>query len=148
MPATIRKATKTDHIKLVELLKEAKLPTEDLETVQVTFHVVESDQQLLGCLGMETFGTMALLRSFAVIDEFRNAGLGSLLLDEVMVWSKQQGLSSIYLLTTTAAAFFSKKGFESIQRTDAPLAIQQTSEFSSICPASATLMKLSLNVNL
>lgn len=148
MPATIRKATKDDLTRIVELLKQAKLPTEDLETIQVTFHVVESGQQLLGCLGMETFETMALLRSFAVIDEFRNAGLGSLLLDEVMVWSKQQGLSSIYLLTTTAAAFFSKKGFESISRTDAPLAIQQTSEFSSICPASATLMKLSLNVNL
>jgi amino-acid N-acetyltransferase len=144
MNSAIRKATANDLGNIMALLKKAKLPVEDLESRQVTFHVLESNQQLLACLGMEKLGKIGLLRSFAVTEGYRNSGLGRLLFAEVMKWNKEQAFTSIYLLTTTAALFFSKNGFEKIPRTEAPLEIQLTSEFSSICPSSATLMKFTL----
>jgi mannose-6-phosphate isomerase-like protein (cupin superfamily) len=51
-----------------------------------------------------------------------------------------RGVRDVYLLTTTAARFFERAGFATIPRDQAPLAICQTTEFRSLCPASATFM--------
>jgi len=46
----------------------------------------------------------------------------------------------MYLLTTTAEAFFELLGFRRIERHAAPPEIQRSAEFSSLCPSSATVM--------
>jgi amino-acid N-acetyltransferase len=50
------------------------------------------------------------------------------------------GISQVYLLTNTAANFFAWLGYQVMKRTDAPLPIQSTAQFSSLCPDSAVLM--------
>jgi amino-acid N-acetyltransferase len=52
----------------------------------------------------------------------------------------KNGVKSLYLLTTTADRFFAGLGFRRLQREMAPLAIKSTSQFSSLCPATAVLM--------
>jgi amino-acid N-acetyltransferase len=47
----------------------------------------------------------------------------------------------VFLLTTTAEAFFPKFGFEQIQRIDVPISLQASVEFQSACPASAIVMR-------
>jgi amino-acid N-acetyltransferase len=44
-------------------------------------------------------------------------------------------------LTTTAEHFFPKFGFERIARADVPSSVQRSVEFTSVCPASATVMR-------
>jgi amino-acid N-acetyltransferase len=46
----------------------------------------------------------------------------------------------LYLLTTTAREFFAGRGYRAIDRADAPERIRGTTEFSDLCPASATAM--------
>jgi len=48
------------------------------------------------------------------------------------------------LLTTTAADFFPKFGFEPIARADVPASVQSSIEFTSACPATATVMRKTL----
>ena len=50
-------------------------------------------------------------------------------------------ISALYLLTTTAAGFFPKFGFERIDRCDVPRSVQMSVEFTSACPSSATVMR-------
>jgi amino-acid N-acetyltransferase len=51
----------------------------------------------------------------------------------------------VYLLTTTAESYFPKFGFVQTTREVVPTAVQQSVEFRSACPASAVVMRKTLN---
>jgi amino-acid N-acetyltransferase len=80
------------------------------------------------------------LRSLAVASTERSAGIGNALVNFIEDHAKEKGLKEIVLLTTTAAAYFDKRSYTSIERTNIPEAIKQSAEFRSTCPASATTM--------
>jgi N-acetylglutamate synthase-like GNAT family acetyltransferase len=46
----------------------------------------------------------------------------------------------VWLLTTTARAFFDKLGYAAVDRAGVPGAIRATAQFSALCPDSATVM--------
>jgi len=50
------------------------------------------------------------------------------------------GVSDLYLLTTTADAWFRGHGYSPAARDTAPPAIRATSQFSGLCPAAASLL--------
>lgn len=123
-----------------DLLKENKLPYQDLEESQVAFITKEKDGKLLGCIGIETYGPDGLLRSLAVSDKHKGLGVGKQLLDALCDTSKRNGIQKMHLLTTTADAYFKRYGFSVADRSTAPSAILGTTEFSEICPASSVYM--------
>jgi N-acetylglutamate synthase-like GNAT family acetyltransferase len=47
----------------------------------------------------------------------------------------------VFLLTTTAVPLIARLGFRRIERSEAPATIASTTEFSSLCPASAAIMR-------
>jgi amino-acid N-acetyltransferase len=51
------------------------------------------------------------------------------------------GVPMVFLLTTTAAEFFPRFGFERISREDVPASVKASVEFQSACPASAVVMR-------
>ena len=55
--------------------------------------------------------------------------------------AKEKDIKQLYLLTLTADRFFEKECFERISRESMPEAIQNTTEFTSICPVSSVCMK-------
>ena len=93
-----------------------------------------------GIVGLELFNTVALLRSLAVVQSRRRTGLGSKLVAHAEEYARSRGIKSLYLLTNTAEAFFMHRGYQRISRDYAPCAIQETKEFSEICPVSSTFM--------
>ena len=97
-----------------------------------------------GCVGLERYGTAGLLRSQAVAPSMRGTGVGQLLLNRLLSHAAATGLAHVYLLTTTAEAFFTARGFIPCSRADAPADIQSSTEFASLCPASATCLFLDL----
>jgi amino-acid N-acetyltransferase len=70
--------------------------------------------------------------------------LGATLIDHAEQYAASKGVRSIYLLTTTAEAFFKRLGYERIERSNAPPSIERTREFGGLCPASSALMLKSL----
>jgi amino-acid N-acetyltransferase len=91
-------------------------------------------------VGLELFGTVALLRSLAVVSSRRRAGLGSKLVAHAEEYARNKGIKTLYLLTNTAESFFKHRGYQSTARDDAPVAIRQTREFSELCPVSSAFM--------
>lgn len=105
--------------------------------------IAERNHEIAGLAGVEIHGAHGLLRSVAVTPALRGAGLGAALVHDRIRWADEQGLESIYLLTTTAAEFFKRHGFEIASRDDAPAEIRASKEFSEMCPSTAVFMKLS-----
>lgn len=127
--------------RLTQFLAACDLPVADIgpsETLQ--FFAQEIDDQLCGVVGLELYPPFALLRSLAVAPHCRGNGLGR----ELVAFAEQQaaalGIDTLYLLTTTAAPFFTTLGYTNAARSETPTAIQATAQFSGLCPASSSLM--------
>lgn len=91
-------------------------------------------------VGVELCGASALLRSLVVRPEHRSIGLGAALVEHVEGYARSHGVRAIYLLTTTAEAFFARRGYATEHRATAPPEIAATREFAGICPASSAFM--------
>jgi len=127
----------------IDLLKENKLPTEDINPGTQLF-VVEEVDEVIATIAVEYDYNDALLRSLSVSEKKRNAGIGAELVDFIEDYVRWQGVQNIYILTTTAAAFFAKRGYALIDRSNVPRFIKETKEYSVICASSSTLMKKEL----
>jgi amino-acid N-acetyltransferase len=127
----------------IQLLKKNNLPTEDINPGTQLF-VIEENDSVIGTIAVEYNFDVALLRSLSISEQKRNSGIGQMLVAFIENYVQKQGVQSIYLLTTTAEAFFLKKGYESVDRNEVPDFIKNTKEFSIICSASSTLMKKEL----
>ena len=137
---SFRPATEADWPGIEALMLAASLPLDGARDHLDNFLVGEAGGAL-GCVaGLERYGRAALLRSVAVDGKLRGQGMGERLLDAIKARALQLGIDSLYLLTTTAAAFFGQRGFRRIGRAAAPAVLQASREFQGVCPASATLM--------
>lgn len=124
-----------------QLLSASDLPVADITAQHMRhFFGCGSDSKLAGLVGLELYGDVALLRSLAVTVEMRGSGLGSKLVEYAEGFAREKGVTSLYLLTTTAEAFFQHRGYVRVPREEAPEAIKETTEFSGICPLSSAFM--------
>lgn len=126
---------------LKEVLSSCGLPTDDLYNLpNATFFGISDGGSLVAVVGLEHYGVVGLLRSLAVLPGYRNAGLGDKLVFHVESVAKQQGIEQLFLLTTTAEAYFLRLGYVRATRDSAPEAIKATSQFSGLCPASSAFL--------
>lgn len=123
------------------LLERCKLPATDLSTCPaLRLFGISDGPTLLGMIGLEVYPPVALLRSLAVASEMQHRGLGSLLVEFAEGHASANGITALYLLTTTADAYFERLGYARAGREDAPEAIRTTAQFAGLCPASSTFM--------
>lgn len=141
---TMSAATFGDWPRIAALLTAAALPLDGAEDHLEHFILAQRGAVLLGCAALERYGRNGLLRSVAVTREARGQGLGHALVQEALARARQQELETVTLLTTTAAALFSRFGFQTIAREAAPRPVQDSVEFRDACPATATVMQLDL----
>jgi amino-acid N-acetyltransferase len=138
----IRAASADDLPAVKNLLQAAALPLDGVtDFFPSNYAVGEAGNEVIGAIGVERYGDNGLLRSAVVADAQRGTGLGSRLANERIEWCGRQNMRNVYLLTTTAAPFFEKLGFERVERADVPAEVQQAPEFVSICPSSAVVMR-------
>ncbi|NNC64638.1 MAG: GNAT family N-acetyltransferase [Gammaproteobacteria bacterium] len=130
----------------VALLERFDLPTSDLTPELLkTFISARAADSLLGVVGYEPYERIGLLRSLAVLPTTQCLGLGARLVERIERLAHENGVESLYLLTTDADRYFEKRGYASIEREDVPEVIRTTAQFSSLCPGSATVMVKSLH---
>ena len=126
---------------IIALLATEKLPTKDLPFELDHFLVAEENGTIVGVAGLEIYENNGLLRSVAVDVAFRNKNIAGELLMKIEDLAVSKGLQAIYLLTETAPDYFIKKDYLKTERSEVPSAMQQSSEFSFVCPQSAILLK-------
>jgi len=125
---------------LIAALEAAGLPTDDLHEPSRRFYRFEDAAGLIGYGGLEQIGPNALIRSIVVINSRRGGGQGSAILSWLETEAAEQNASGLYLLTTSATAFFERHGYTALPRSAAPPAIAASRQFSTLCPASAAFL--------
>ena len=140
----IRNATTADLSAVESLLSASDLPLEGVRENFSSFVVAEDRGAITGAIGLEKFGSAALLRSAVVSADNRGSGIGSRLVERVLERAEEEGIDELYLLTTTAEKYFPRFGFTRTTRTAVPDSVQASAEFHGACPASAVAMSLSL----
>jgi amino-acid N-acetyltransferase len=136
----ISAAAPDDEAAIAALLRGAALPHEDFATHLAQFLVARRAGAVVGIIGFERHGHNALLRSLVVAPALRGNGFGDRLVRRLTEMARRKGVKRFYLLTTTAEAFFAKRGFQRIARQAVPATIAATQEFKSLCPVSAVCM--------
>lgn len=139
----MQKATTNDLHIIKKILLEHELPVEDLEN-DITFFVEKKNKDIICIGGLEKYDKYCLIRSIAVVENFKNQGLGTKMTKYLCEQAKLQKFEKIFLLTLTAEKYFPKFGFQKINRDQTPDVIKSSSEFSTVCPDSATVMELEL----
>lgn len=133
-------AVTEDVSAIAGLLREADLPHEDFAPHLAHFLVARRAGELIGAIGAQVDGPDALLRSLVVAPGFRGLGLGDALLKNLEKAAAGWGVQRWWLLTTTAEAFFVKRGFRVVPRSDAPASMAETEEFRGLCPSIAVCL--------
>lgn len=145
----IRAATAADLDAISTLLRSAKLPFEDLQPGGLGDFLVarsapDGTAEPAGLIGLERFADIGLLRSLVVVPSARGAGLGAQLMADLERLAAAAAVRELWLLTIDADAYFERFGYTTRDRADAPPAIRETAEFSTLCPGSAILMSKTL----
>lgn len=128
---------------VLHLLQSLQLPTADIDE-KVLLYLLLHNNRVVATGGLEFYGSCALLRSVGVDALFQGRGFGGHMTRELECLARQAGVKVIFLLTTSAEAYFSRQGYTAISREEAPEDIRQTSQFTSLCPASAVVMRKGL----
>ena len=119
----------------------ARRPGDHLRTMLVA----REGGHVVGSAALEMYADGALLRSVVVAPGRQRQGLGRQLTGAAIRLAIEREAPAIYLLTTTAAGYFPKFGFERITRADVPAGVRTSVEFTSACPSSALVLKKRLS---
>lgn len=128
-----------DRDELVAMLSAAGLPIPDLDEPDRVFLRFGNDSPI-GFAGIDGVGTDRLLRSLVVAPDKRGTSIGRDIVAATESEAARSGARRLHLLTEDAAPFFASAGYAATERADAPASVAATTQFSSLCPASATYM--------
>ncbi|MEX0706648.1 MAG: arsenic resistance N-acetyltransferase ArsN2 [Woeseia sp.] len=139
----LRPATAMDLQAVSDLLQDAGLPIDDLKSELLHEFVVAGAQGggLVGAIGLQRFGETALLRSLVTDVATRGKGLGTRLLQALEDRARASGIRELWLLTIDADGFFARHKYSAENRAEVPESVAGTTEFSTLCPATAHLMR-------
>jgi amino-acid N-acetyltransferase len=136
-----RQATDRDLEAVESLLAASKLPLDGVKENFSSFVVAEEGGEIAGAIGLEKFGSVALLRSAVVTPAHRGSGVGRRLVEQVLERAATDGIQELFLLTTTAEKYFPRFGFTSTTRSEVPPSVKASVEFQGACPDTAVVMK-------
>ena len=134
-------AAKNNESDIKHLLEVSDLLHEDITPAMLDHFLLGWDgARLVAVIGLEIKNHDALLRSLAVDPAYRNRRIAAGLVVKIEDYAKSLKVDRLYLLTMTAEAFFKKCGYRNAERDSAPAGIQETAEFTNLCPASAVCL--------
>ena len=140
----IEPANENDLPAVRNLLQRHHLPLDGVDDHVRTMVVARDGVNVIGTAALEIYADGALLRSVAVDTARQGMRVGHQLTEAALNMARDQGVTTVFLLTTTAERFFPKFGFEEISRQEVPASVQASIEFRSACPASAVVMRKAL----
>jgi len=136
----IRRAKSSDLSAVESLLTASDLPTDGVRDNFSGFVVADDDGAIAGAIGLEKYGSAALLRSAVVAPDHRGTGVGRKLVEQLLERAEEAGIDELYLLTTTAEKYFPRFGFTRTTRATVPDAVKASAEFRGACPDTAVVM--------
>jgi amino-acid N-acetyltransferase len=137
----IERARRDDVPAIEALLTASALPLEGAADAFETGVVAHNGETVVGAAAVEPYENVGLLRSVVVAPQLRGTGIGAGLVDASESLARDLGISELYLLTETAEAWFSRRGYQRIERTEVPDTVRSSIEFTTACADTAVAMK-------
>lgn len=137
----LTQATPDDWPSVRALLAESGLPLDGGAEAFATGVLALDGDRLVGCAAIEPYHDAALLRSVAVADDHRGTGLGTILVHAVEDLALDRGAAEPILLTETAEAWFSRLGYQVVDRSEVPADVAGSVEFETACSEAAVAMR-------
>ncbi len=145
MKPQIAPSTPSDLAAVLILLTAVNLPTEGVAEHFADFLMARANERVVGCVGLEKYGSHGLLRSLAVAPDFRGQSLGQRLTSDCLTYAQANAITTIILLTTTAAGFFTSHfGFQAADRQQVDEIFANSPEWNLPRCASAVCLTLTL----
>jgi len=117
---------------ILDLVRAVQLPPEGIAETLAYFWVAREGDRIVGTVGLEVYDDLAFLRSLAVTPSRQHTGLGRALSETVLAYLTARQFRAVYLLTTTAEAFFARHGFRLVGRDEVPASVQRSVEFQGV----------------
>lgn len=140
----VETAAFNDYQQIAQLLTDNKLPVPGEADQPVRFFTVRRNNNVIACLGWESYGSLALLRSLAVQQSQQGCGVGTLLVQSALTRLAREGTQEFYLLTGTASRFAARFGFNIVDRCTLPEQLNGSRQLATDCCSSAECMRLLL----
>lgn len=138
-------AQPTDLPALLDLLHRCGLKDDGFAEHLPALSVLRTHHAIIACAGLEVYGDTAILRSVAVDPAYRGQGLGKQIVQAVLRTARLRTVATVYLLTQTAEPFFARLDFVRVERACVPPPLLASVQFTSMCPATTPVMRLSLH---
>jgi amino-acid N-acetyltransferase len=111
-------------IELIQPLEEqgilVRRSRELLESEISQFTVIERDGMIVSCAALYPFGQQGELACLATHETYRNSNRGQTLLNHIEQVARKLKLTSIFVLTTNTAHWFTERGFAEASKADLP----------------------------
>ena len=129
MSVELRGARPDDLAAIDALIMAEHLPAFRTGEFLDTFWVLQGEDRLVGCVGLEVYGEAALLRSVITAPELRGQRYGDVLVRRAFEGAEERGVKRLYLFTMDKAPFFVRHGFERCTMDDFEPAARQCSQY-------------------
>lgn len=139
----VREAQPEDREAVAGLIRAAGLDVIPGDADSGRTFLAETDDGLVATATVEHRGREAYLRSVAVREDHRRAGVGVLVVAAATQAAAADGAVELFLHTRDARGFFERLGFEALEREKAPRWIEE-GESARYCAEDATLMRRDL----
>ncbi|MGC4377335.1 hypothetical protein WD019_10405 [Fictibacillus sp. Mic-4] len=140
MAVTLRTATVNDTEKLLQFVDQAGLPSSGIKGWIENYLIVENEhREMIGTVGLEKVKNDGLLRSFVLKQEYSNETLFLRLIREILLYSKEKGVHTLYLLTR-APYLFEALSFEQVPTEQTPEHIENTLHYQNLAKEEVVLL--------
>lgn len=146
MTITLRTAMPHEARSLGDLVRQAGLGADGINKEGIkNYLVVENDQgEMIGTVGLERVEKDGLLRSFVIKKEYSNENLFLRLIQRILLYCKEKGVETLYLLTK-AVHLFEPLSFKPVPAKKAPIHIENTDHYKKTAGDEVILLSCTLN---
>lgn len=117
------------------------MPSDDIKANALALFLVCRDAVgVIGVVGLERRGEVAVLRSLVVADQYAGRGLGRRLVAAAEELAATLQAPALYLRTTFAHLLFEHLGFRQINPDEVPPNIRNSPQFTEVRSPNAALM--------
>lgn len=140
----LRPASLADWCQVAALLKNARLPADDIQETIEAFHVALDKGRVIGCAAAERGRESIVIRSVVVDPMYRDHGVASRLIGTLLVRARACGVRQAYLLSSRAPLYFARWGFYLFPVENAPAEVRASAAFRDAGHASPLCMRCDL----
>ncbi len=110
--ALLRRANDSDLEPVKNLLIENNQKPTIVFNERTLYFIAEVDKQIIGTIGAELSDHAALIRSTAVLKQWRSGGIAARLVAMMFQSLKENGVRNFYLFSRDSGPYWQKFGFE------------------------------------